>query len=146
MTNLLLRNAIRRGLYKSGAVGTAVALGCISAVASAQDAQDQNASNQKLETITVTGSNIRRVDIETANPVITIDRTEIQKTGKINVGDLLQDLPSTAGAQMNAFTNNGGAFGSAGVSLRGLGSARTLVLINGRRFLSGHAEPEEQRL
>lgn len=54
------------------------------APALAQDAQDQ--SNQQLETITVTGSNIRHVDIETSNPVITIDRAAIQKTGKLDPG------------------------------------------------------------
>ncbi|HKE48214.1 MAG TPA: hypothetical protein VKB52_09115, partial [Rhodanobacteraceae bacterium] len=64
------------------------ALGLLAGPAIAQDAQDQ--SNQQLETITVTGSNIRRVDIETSNPVITIDRAAIQKTGKLTLGDLVQ--------------------------------------------------------
>ena len=81
----------------------------------------------------MTGSNIRRVDIETASPVVTIDRAQIQASGKVNLGDLIQELPSMAGAAMTPQVNNGGA-GTAGASLRGLGSNRTLLLINGHRI------------
>jgi outer membrane receptor protein involved in Fe transport len=101
--------------------------------------QAQTANNntdqksQSLETIVVTGSNIRRVDVETANPVVTIDKAAIQASGKVNLGDLVQDLPSIAGNAMNPQVNNGG-IGTAGVSLRGLGSNRTLLLINGHRI------------
>jgi len=112
------------------------ALGLLSGHALAQDApQDQN--NQQLETITVTGSNIRRVDIETSNPVITIDRAAIQKTGKLTLGDLVQQLPAVTGPNTNPQINNGGGSGASSIGLRGLGSPRTLVLINGHRFLSG---------
>jgi len=144
MRHKLLREAIRRalrtraGIVQAPASVTSItalaALGLLAAPAFAQDApQDAEANNQRLETITVTGSNIRRVDIETANPVITIDRTQIQKTGKLNVGDLLQDLPSIAGNGDNPRVNNGGG-GTATLSLRGLGSQRTLVLVNGHRL------------
>src|SRR4030095_12799746 len=101
----------------------------------AQDAQDQG--DQKLETITVTGSNIRRVDIETSNPVVTIDRAAIQKSGKLTLGDLVQQLPAVTGPNMNPQVNNGGGTGVSSIGLRGLGSQRTLTLINGHRYLSG---------
>ncbi len=48
--------------------------------------------------VVVTGSRIRRVDLETANPVVTIDKAAIERSGKLTVGDLLQNLPSVAGA------------------------------------------------
>src|SRR6185436_13469324 len=105
------------------------------APALAQDAQD--ASDQKLETITVTGSNIRRVDIETSNPVLTIDRAAIQKSGKLTLGDLVQQLPAVTGPNTNPQVNNGGGTGFSSIGLRGLGSPRTLVLINGHRYLTG---------
>jgi outer membrane receptor protein involved in Fe transport len=85
----------------------------------------------------VTGSNIRRVDIETSNPVITIDRAAIQKTGKLTLGDLVQQLPAVTGPNINPQINNSGGTGASSIGLRGLGSARTLVLINGHRYLSG---------
>ncbi len=136
MPNHLLRNAIRRSLHSTGIAGTAIALGCLAVPATAQDAPDQSTQGEKLETITVTGSNIRRVDIETANPVITIDRAQIQQSGKLTVGDLVQELPSIAGAATNPQVNNGGGGGSSTVSLRGLGSNRTLILIDGQRVLN----------
>jgi len=129
-----LFKAVRYALY----AGTSAMVG-FAAPALAQDAQDQ--SSQKLETITVTGSNIRRVDIETSNPVITIDRAAIQKTGKLTLGDLVQQLPAVTGPNINPQINNSGGTGGSSIGLRGLGSPRTLVLINGHRYLSG--DPNE---
>ena len=125
-----LFKAVRYALY----AGASAVVG-YAAPALAQDAQDQ--SNQQLETITVTGSNIRRVDIETSNPVITIDRAAIQKTGKLTLGDLVQQLPAVTGPNINPQINNSGGTGASSIGLRGLGSQRTLVLINGHRYLSG---------
>src|SRR3569833_2868784 len=113
----LLREAIRRELlspagpargFGNPARMTALAaLGLMAAPAFAQDApQDQN--NQQLETITVTGSNIRRGDIETSNPVITFDRAAIQKTGKLTLGDLVQQLPAVTVPNTNPQIINGG--------------------------------------
>ena len=136
MSNTLLREAIRRSLRTYGVAGAALASASLAIPAMAQDAQDQG-SNQQLETITVTGSNIRRVDIETSNPVITIDRSAIQKTGKLTLGDLVQQLPAVTGPNVNPQVNNAGGTGGSSIGLRGLGSQRTLVLINGHRYLSG---------
>src|SRR4051812_34528682 len=145
MRQTLLRQSIRRALATPAAIAIApqsarsalalAAIGLLPAQVFAQDAQDQ--SNQQLETITVTGSNIRRVDIETSNPVITIDRAAIQKTGKLTLGELVQQLPAVTGPNTNPQINNGGGSGASSIGLRGLGSPRTLVLINGHRFLSG---------
>src|SRR6185295_18320084 len=135
MSNTLLRGAIRRGLRTYGVAGATLACTSAALPAFAQDAQDT--ADQKLETITVTGSNIRRVDIETSNPVVTIDRAAIQKSGKLTLGDLVQQLPAVTGPNMNPQVNNGGGTGVTSIGLRGLGSQRTLTLINGHRYLSG---------
>ncbi|HEX7769636.1 MAG TPA: hypothetical protein VF422_06370, partial [Dokdonella sp.] len=84
MSNELFK-AVRYALY----AGTTAVVGLSAAPVLAQDE-----SSQQLETITVTGSNIRRVDIETSNPVVTIDRAAIEKTGKLTLGDLVQSLPA----------------------------------------------------
>ncbi len=89
----------------------------------------------KLEKVQVTGSRIRRVESETAQPIVTINRAAIQASGVTTVGDLLQELPSIAGAATNPRVNNGGGDGAATVSLRGLGTNRTLILLNGRRLV-----------
>lgn len=126
MSNELFK-AVRYALY----AGATAAVGISAIPALAQDD-----SGQKLETITVTGSNIRRVDVETSNPVFTIDKAEIQKSGKLTVGDLLQQMPTIAGGATNPQVNNGGGTGASTISLRGLGSDRTLILINGHRTVT----------
>ena len=134
----ILPAAIRHALRGYGAAGASIALGLAAAPAMAQDtgAQAADQKSQSLETIVVTGSNIRRVDIETSNPVVTIDKAAIQQSGKVTLGDLVQDLPASTGPTMNPRVNNGGGTGASNVSLRGLGSARTLVLVNGHRILN----------
>ena len=79
MSHTLLRECIRHALRNYGLAGASVALGCAAVSAQAQDtAPPRDNKSQALETIVVTGSNIRRVDIETSNPVITIDKAAIQ--------------------------------------------------------------------
>jgi iron complex outermembrane recepter protein len=89
-----------------------------------------------LETVTVTGSLISRVDAETASPVIVMDRATIDDSGKQTLGDLLQSLPGISGAATNPAVNNGGGNGASTISLRGLGSKRTLILIDGHRVVN----------
>lgn len=101
---------------------------------SAQQAGSSGDAPQTLDSVVVTGSRLRRVDTETANPVITVSQEQIAATGKATVGDLLQELPSIAGNATNPYTNNGGGTGASAISLRGLGDKRTLVLVNGIRL------------
>ncbi|MDX1570594.1 MAG: TonB-dependent receptor plug domain-containing protein, partial [Xanthomonadales bacterium] len=97
-------------------------------------AQDQDEDTAELDRIEVTGSRIKRADIESASPVFVIQREEIERTGLTSVGDLLQDLP-IAGSALNTQFNNGGN-GETRLDLRNLGTNRLLVLLNGRRFTS----------
>ncbi|KLD76024.1 TonB-dependent receptor [Xanthomonas hyacinthi] len=89
-----------------------------------------------LDRVTVTGSLVRRVDVETASPVTVVDRQQIQQSGKQTLGDLMQSLPGIAGDATNPQVNNGGGDGASTVSLRGLGAQRTLILIDGHRILN----------
>ncbi|HET9817866.1 MAG TPA: TonB-dependent receptor [Rhodanobacteraceae bacterium] len=117
--------------------------------AASQNQTDQNQTDSQpktLKAVVVTGSLIRRVDLETASPVVMIDRQDIANTGKPTLGDVLQQLPSIRGNATNTQNNsNGGGVasplteggdGASRVSLRGLGTGRTLVLINGQRMLN----------
>jgi len=121
-----LRDAITFAL----AVGT---LGTGTAFAQ-ETAQEEKATT--LDKIEVTGTRIKRVDIETASPVFTMDKEAIDATGAVTIGDFLQETPAVSGAATNPQVNNGGGTGAATVSLRGLGSARTLLLVNGRRLVT----------
>ncbi len=103
----------------------------------AQEAVGYEAAGKKkaTEDITVTGSRIRRKDLTTAAPVTVISREQVVASGKVSVGDFLQSLPEQGNA-INTQVNNGGS-GATRISLRGLGAQRTLVLLNGRRFVPG---------
>lgn len=120
------------------AIVTALAVGVVTltgtGVAFAQEAATTTDEPTTLDRIEVTGSRIRRVDAETASPVFTMERAQIEATGAVNIGDFLQETPAISGAATNPQVNNGGGTGAATVSLRGLGSQRTLLLVNGRRM------------
>ena len=106
----------------TGAIGSGVALA------------QQATTAQKVEKIEVTGSNIKRVDAETPSPIQVITREDIQKSGTNSVAELLRSIPSVVGGGLDDFNaGNGFARGTQTVSLRGLGSVATLVLVNGRR-------------
>ena len=90
--------------------------------------------------IEVTGSNIKRIEGETALPVQVITREDIDRTGATTVEQLLQTISVSLQGNTNTTagtTAGANAAGVVGVSLRGLGSQRTLVLINGRRISAG---------
>ena len=132
-----LSSAVRLALSLSAAI----AMG--SSVAFAQDPTAQVSASQPatqkastLPTVVVTGSHIRRVDLETASPVVTIDRAAIQASGKLTLGDLVQQLPAMTGGNVNPQVNNGGGGGDSSINMRGLGSNRTLILVDGQRLLS----------
>ncbi|MBU2925563.1 TonB-dependent receptor [Colwellia sp. 1_MG-2023] len=95
--------------------------------------------NDGIEKMTVTGSHIKRADLETASPLSVITAEQIALSGIVNVEDLLQRMSFSAGVAGNA-TNaywTSGGYGTAQVNLRGMGIKRTLVLLNGRRMVNG---------
>lgn len=90
----------------------------------------------KLETVTVTGTNIRRTDSEIALPVTTFDRAELEARGVATMSELFETLglaepPAISELNVGPQDARGDV---ASVDLRGLGSGSTLVLINGRRM------------
>ncbi|VTQ75617.1 TonB-dependent receptor plug domain-containing protein [Stenotrophomonas geniculata] len=119
--------------FQSNKLRDAVLVALVAGVASTATAQAQEATN--LDRISVTGSRIKSTDIETSQPVLSLTRADIDKQGVTSVADILQRVAAN-GAALNRTYNNGGD-GSAGVSLRNLGSERTLVLVNGRRWTTG---------
>ena len=87
--------------------------------------------------ILVTGSRIRRANDESPNPITTVTAADIFASGRVSIGDVLNDLPqlrSTVSSQNS--TSGLGVRGLNLLDLRGLGTSRTLVLVNGRRHVS----------
>jgi iron complex outermembrane receptor protein len=96
----------------------------------------QDAQNAPLQRVEVTGSRIRQVDLETAQPIQVMTQEQIQKTGLITVGDILNTLSSAGspdfsrGGSLTSNRENGGQY----INLRNLGSQRLLVLVDGKRW------------
>src|SRR5919107_5740063 len=97
--------------------------------------------------IVVTGSRIRRDPLAQDSPIVFVDQEDMAKTGLNSVNDILQRLPSSGGGLNSKFNNSGNlgnppsgagvGAGAAEIDLRYLGSFRTLVLVDGLRFVNG---------
>lgn len=114
-----LRGAILGALY--GGVGMSLA-----AQGALADARSESISSD----VSVPGN--QTVGFSTASPLTVLQREDIERSGHVSLGSLLQELPLMGSALNTRF--NGGGNGSTFVNLRYLGSDRTLVLLNGRRL------------
>jgi iron complex outermembrane receptor protein len=120
----------------SKAVRLAIAFGAASAFAGtavAQQAQQDEEETAKVERIEVTGSRIKRTDLEGALPVTVIDRQMIDMSGQLSVSDLLRGTTFNSTGSFRPQSGSS-AQGTASINLRGLGADRTLVLVDGRRL------------
>lgn len=118
------------------------------AAATAQDARLASATpdTRTLDAVQVTGTRIRRAELEGQVPVHTVSRADIERSGLTSIGDVVQQLTGS-GSALNTKFNLSGNFGfppdgsgvgagSAQVDLRHLGSKRVLVLVDGIRWVN----------
>ncbi|KGM25538.1 TonB-dependent receptor domain-containing protein [Stenotrophomonas maltophilia] len=108
--------------------------GVLLSVAVPAFAQESKDKATDLARIEVTGSNIRRTDVETASPVQVISKQDIQNMGARTLLQVLDNLPAARPAQQDARSLFTGSDGASQANLRGLGAQGTLVLLNGRRL------------
>ncbi|MGD9648580.1 MAG: TonB-dependent receptor [Pirellulales bacterium] len=113
---------------KSLLAGASVIAGAFAAALAPNAAQAQDAEDD----IVVTGTRIPQPNLYTTSPVTQVTSEDITSQGATRVEDMVNQLPQAFAAQ-NATVSNG-ATGSANINLRGLGSPRTLVLVDGRRM------------
>jgi len=142
--SLAVRLALTAGVFAAAGVAQAQTPQADNPTSTDQATPPSKSKAKTLQAVVVTGSLIRRVDAETASPVVTLDRATISNSGKPVLGDVLQQMPSISGNATNPQNNsNGGGVasplleagdGASRVSLRGLGINRTLVLVNGQRM------------
>lgn len=90
-------------------------------------------ADKTLDTVVVTGSNIKRSDTAGPNPVQVINREQIEQTGKSTLTDVLRSLSANAGNSYDEQYTGSFSAGSASIGLRGLSPKNTLVLVNGYR-------------
>jgi len=124
-----IRFAIRAGVVASLAMTAAP-------VWSQETDEDDEAATD--DRITVTGSRIQRPDQVSPSPITSVDEAALEVNNTVNIEDTLNDLPQLV-PSFDASSNNPGN-GTALLSLRGLGAARTLVLMDGRRIVGEGAD------
>ena len=96
-------------------------------------AQEEEDAEARQETVLVTGSRIAKQDFVSNSPIATVDAEVFELTGSVNTEDVLNTLPQAVPGFDRTSNNPGGGFATA--NLRGLGSSRTLVLVDGKRFV-----------
>jgi iron complex outermembrane receptor protein len=131
MKQNLLGSSIRRALRTCAALGLP-ALVFASAPAIAQDDGDEA---ETLDRIEVTGSRIKRVDIEGPTPITVISREDLQLSGDLSVADALRSATFNSFGSLQQ-SSGSSAQSQATISLRGIGSQYTLILLDGRRVAS----------
>ncbi|WP_181918382.1 MULTISPECIES: TonB-dependent siderophore receptor [unclassified Wenzhouxiangella] len=124
------RNQLAKAINYALGAGMIASLAMTAAPVSAQD-EDEEASD--LDRVQVTGSRISRLEAEQATPVVTLDREDIEATGYQSVSDVLRNNSFNVFGSIREESGNT-AQGQATVNLRGLGSNRTLILLDGRRI------------
>ena len=126
----------RRGIDEKKSIFQILALAFVLAISGnvwAQDAADEEEDEAALDKLVVTGSRIKKTDIEGASPVYVMTSEQIEQEGFVTVFDALNTLTQTTGTtQGEAYTNQFTA-AAPQLNLRGLGPGRTLILLNGRR-------------
>jgi iron complex outermembrane receptor protein len=123
----------RKRLLATSMIGGAAML----AFATPSFAQQDDAS--QVGEIVVTGSRIVRKDYASTSPIVTVGQEDIQATGSVTVESLMSDMPQFVPGTNHTSVNPGNG-GQANLNLRGLGTNRTLVLMNGRRIVPSNAD------
>jgi iron complex outermembrane receptor protein len=131
--NPVLRHAVRMALLGAGAMAASAIQ---SPLAQAQTAPKAAAEpSTELQEVVVTGSRIATPNLDSISPVTAVTSEEIKQTGVVRIEDLVNSLPQVVADQGSGLSM--GSNGTATINLRGLGSQRTLVLMNGRRLQGG---------
>jgi len=102
-------------------------------LASSQVVLAQEDSTKPIEKVVITGSNIKRIDAETATPVQILRREDISRLGVNSVRDVIDTLTSSTSSLSDIGGSNSFASGASSASLRNLGKQSTLILLNSRR-------------
>jgi iron complex outermembrane receptor protein len=126
-----LERAVRSVLY-TGAI-SALAVSPMAMAQQEGDDEEEEEEPVELQRQVVTGSRIKRIDLEDARPVVVISREEIELSGQDSVADVLRNSPiNTFGSSREVSGNSW--LGQATINLKGVGSTRTLILLDGRRM------------
>ena len=127
------QNLLSRTIHNTLGAGAVLSMALASGVAFGQDEDAEGEESVELDRVEVTGTRIKRVDVEGATPITVITRADIDLSGDTSVAEVLRNLSANTFGSWRGMSGFGaGAPGSVEVDLRGVGA--TLVLIDGRRM------------
>lgn len=130
---------VRQSLLRLTALAAGIGIGLVgqaqaqTAPAAGESAASSQAETKTLDRVAVTGSKIKGVDMESAVPLTSVTRAEIERMGVTSVDEVLKNL-TVAGEGPGRMSNDSH---NSFANLRNIGSSRTLVLVNGHRWVGG---------
>ena len=134
-------NVNNKQIWKISALASAISSVMFAGSLQAQESQNEGAEEEQIERIVLTGSRIARdPNLASPSPVQSIDAEDIALSGELSITDIVNDIPALFSSINGESSKDNGpdfADGSNVLNLRGLGAARTLVLVNGRRHVAG---------
>ena len=141
--NMYNNSKVAKAIRLAVMCGAAAAVLPASQVFAAEDSAQANSKEEKqvevVEKISVTGSRIRRSELEQSTPVFSFDSEVLRIQGVTNVADALNDSPLFSGSQDPGGEQDAHNAGQNQVNLFDLGTQRTLTLVNGKRFISSQS-------
>jgi iron complex outermembrane recepter protein len=126
-------NALSR---RRGIIALGVGITCCGPTFAQSTAKEAGAPDPLVAEIVVTGSRISTAGFDAPTPTTVIGEAELQQAGRTDIAATLADLPQFRATQTATSTNTVTESGQSPADLRGLGSSRTLVLVNNRRYVS----------
>lgn len=130
--------AMAVALFANAGIAQAQAQAQASTTEGQESKQEGKGKVAELETVTVTGSRIQRAGFDTLEPATVIGQEYLQERGITNVADALNEIPGFGAGVTPEGGQSSFGVGVNFVNRFGLGSNRTLTLINGRRFVSSN--------
>jgi len=128
--------AITSNQVQSSSGALVVLAGCCTLAMAPVAAQDADPLGGQLEEVVVTGSLLKRAAGDVAQPLTTLTAEDLLAAGATNPEQILREIPQNQALNISNTNLGGGTAGGAYANLRALGSARTLVLLNGKRIVN----------
>jgi len=122
--------------YRRSAIALGVAIACYGTAFAQTQSSEAATDNQTLTEVVVTGSRISNPGFEAPTPLTVVGAAEMRQAGYTDISATLTDLPQFRGTYNANNTNSVTNSGQSPADLRGLGYTRTLMLVNGRRYIS----------
>src|SRR5688572_23576789 len=130
-------NGVRSSIARSS-IALSVVMACGAAQAQSAARAANTPASEPIDEVVVSGSRISTAGFDAPTPTTVLGEVELRQAGRTDIAATLTDLPQFRATDSAASTNTVTDSGQTPADLRGLGSSRTLVLVNNRRYVSAN--------